>query len=509
MIWDEEKSDELDSEESNIEAMPGIVKVIRKIFFLLLALHFVFNFAVLPGLNIVYALEVAIVLFHLISRGWKESAVLIIALFFIEGQGRIIWSYHPFFRLLFDILLLIAFLRKAIRSKKIFPIELLPNYILLLIILHFFWYTVQLFNTDNVGFVGVLAAAKIYIVPFFIFFLFIMEPINHRFRLEKIQLLTIFMLIAQSALAIFQMANKEQVLLDLHPYYAHPLHGDQFTGSLFRPFGTGFNAGGFSIFYYLTVGFVFIMPGKKRINILRAIVVLSSMAALFISQVRSAMVKFFLIFLLSQLVIWISTHKRFKASVKYLSFIFVLLFLSAPYISTLDFVNLDLQTSLDRFSSLGDVESIKGSRISFDTFFKVLSDKLEQNPIGLGPGRTGAASTFSLGAIASDPIYGKNSSWAYDNLWISLAIDLGWGAIFYIALVTLFPFIFFFYALKNRNTLDALSFRIVMISSITLFVILLGNWGAVGLPYNPESFMYWLWVAVGWSEYNKGRRYDH
>lgn len=504
----EEKEQE-EFEASKIEAMPGIIQSMRKIFFLLLVVHFIFNFAVLPGLNIVYALEVGIVFFHLLQRGWKESALLIISLFFIEGQGRILWEYQPFFRLLFDILLIVAFLRKAIRSKRIFPTDLLPNYMLLLIILHFFWYAVQLFNTDSVGFVGVLAAAKIYIVPFFVFFLFLMEPINNRQRLEKIQKLVIFMLLAQSALAIFQMVNKEQVLLDLNPYYSQPLHGDKFTGKFFRPFGTGFNPGGFSVYYYLTIGLIFLVPSKRWVNALKVLTVIAGSAALFISQVRSAMVKFLLIFAATQFIIWVSAHKKFKASVKYVFVVFTILFFSAPYLSSLDYVELDLQNSLDRFSSLSRIETLESNRIGFDKFFRVLSDKLDENPIGLGPGRTGAANTFSMREILKDPIYGRFSSWAYDNLWVSLAIDLGWGAIFYILIVSLFPLKLLFYAIFSRNQLDPTTFRIIMISSVTLFVILLGNWGAVALPYNPESFMFWLWVSIGWSEYNKGRKYDH
>jgi predicted nucleic acid-binding Zn ribbon protein len=495
-----------DFEVSQESSPPEFIQGIRKIFFLLIIVHFVFNFAVLPGLNIVYAFEVGIIIFHLMYRGWKESAILIIALLFLEGQGRIIWSYHPFFRLIFDITLLLAFFRKAIRDKRIFPVDLLPNYMLLLIILHFLWYAVQLFNTDNVGLVGVLAAAKIYIVPFFIFFLFLMEPVNDRRRLEKIQFMVIFMLIAQSSLAIFQMISKEDALLGLHPYYARPLKGEQFSGSFFRPFGTGFNAGGFSVFYYLTIGLVFLTPTKGWGNFMRGVTILTGSVALFISQVRSAMVKFLLIFIMIQFIIWVSGKNRFKSGIKYLLIVFTLFFFTLPYLTTLDFVALDLQNSVERLTSLTDVDRLKGSRIGLDSFFRVLSDKLDQNPIGLGPGRTGAASTFSMDIIMKDPLYGKFSGWAYDNLWISLAIDMGWGAIFYMLIIMIFPVKLFFYAMLKRKELDSIAFRIILISSISLFVIILGNWGAVALPYNPESFMFWFWVSIGWSEYHKGKK---
>jgi hypothetical protein len=220
------------------------------------------------------------------------------------------------------------------------------------------------------------------------------------------------------------------------------------------------------------------------------------------------MLKFFLIFLASQFIIWIAGHKRFKTSIKYFVSLLIMGLLLTPFISKLDFQSLDLERSYDRLMSLSDVNTLKSSRITFDQFFHIIDKKLDENPMGLGPGRTGAASSVSSNIILNDPLYGKDSGWANDNLFVSLIIDLGWGSIFYILVVFIFPIKLLLYGLLHWRKLPADSFRIIMISAVSTLFMLAGNWGAISLPYNPESFMYWLWVSLGWSEYNRGRKYE-
>ena len=86
---------------------------------ILFIFHFIFNFLGLSFLKYHYILEVVLILFFLINRGWKESVILIFGLLVIEGQGRILWDYNPIVRVLFDSFLLIAFLRNSVLNKHI------------------------------------------------------------------------------------------------------------------------------------------------------------------------------------------------------------------------------------------------------------------------------------------------------------------------------------------------------------------------------------------------------
>ena len=166
-------------------------------------------------------------------------------------------------------------------------------------------------------------------------------------------------------------------------------------------------------------------------------------------------------------------------------------------------LGLNLDNALSRFISLGDIENTSKQRINIPRFYEVVSEKLDENPIGIGPGRTGAATSISTAFIEIDPLYGKNSSWAHDNLFISLFIDLGWGALFYISIILLFPMSLYYYAFTKYKQNELHSFRIIIISAISSSVFIFGNWGVIGLTYNPESMMYWFWIALGWREFYK------
>lgn len=472
---------------------------IERLIYILFIIFFIFNLLSLSAIKFVYLGIIALIVPYVAKKGWQESIHIILALACIEGQGRIIWEYNVVFRLIFDLTLLLLLLIKFIKDRQVFPRAYLPNYISFLIVSHFMIYIVQLFNTDSVGFFGVLAASKIYIIPFLLFFLFLMSPVNEERVLKKIQVTIVLFFIMESLIALYQMSEGETSLLSMTSYYLKPLRGDQFTGAQFRPFGTGFNAGGFSIYYYLLVGFLFIADRGKVFNFLKNALIGLGAGAIIISQVRSALVKYFLIVGMISMSMIIIQKNRFRNFIMYIVGISFLVFTVSNL--NLTSFSFDLTNSLQRLESLGNVKDIKGSRIGWNDFLDIIGKKLDNNPMGLGPGRTGAANSVSSDFIDSDPLYGRDHSWANDNLFISLAIDFGWGMIFYTILIFLFPLKLILYGILHFRKLDHTRYRLIMVSGICAFVFLIGNWGAISLPYNPESFLYWLWVSIGWREY--------
>jgi hypothetical protein len=49
-----------------------------------------------------------------------------------------------------------------------------------------------------------------------------------------------------------------------------------------------------------------------------------------------------------------------------------------------------------------------------------------------------------------------------------------------------------FYAKKNYEP-----YKILLVCFSITLIILGGNWGAVGLTYNPESFIFWFFTSLG------------
>jgi hypothetical protein len=479
--------------------LDNLTRYIEKFLYILYSIFMLGNFFAIPEIKYIYALICIFLIIHILKRGWLESVHMVIGFCFIEGQGRILWEYTPIVRIIFDITVILALFGKIIRDKTLFPRKWLSNFMATLFVLHFFIYVVELFNTNSVGLIGVLAASKIYIVPLLFFFMFLEKPLIDVKYLKRAQNVTIFFFITQTILAYIQMTYGETFMLALNPYYAKPLRGDQFTGWLFRPFGTSYVPGAYALFYPFTLGFLYVVNRGLRFSIFRNLLVAIGFFGIFTSQVRSVLVKYILIFALINFALLFIQRNRFKSMVVNMLSIGLIVF--ASLFVDFDSSNLNLESAIMRFNSIGNVEQVSSSRIGFSQFIEVMSDKLSDNVLGLGPGRTGAANNISLGFIENDPLYGKYSSWASDNLFISLAIDFGWGMIFYILIILLFPLRLVSFTIFKFKSMSHERFRLVAISSAVSLVILIGNWGAIGLPYNPESFFFWLWVSIGWRSY--------
>ena len=481
--------------------------IIKIVTYLLIAFYFFLNFQGSPALKWVYPLFIIIAIISISLFDLKGSVIPILALCFVEGQGRVLWSYHPVMRIIFDFTILLAFLKSLIKHQFVFPIKQIPKPFLFALLFHFLWFFVQIFNIKNVGYVGVIAASKIYIFPFLVLFLFLMNPFQEDKKLmTELILFVCIMFILEGTLSNHQMKLGEDFLYGITGYYRKATK-NIFTGIAFRPFGTGHLPGAISTYFMLTIGFMFLIPTKNFwIKALKALAIVVSLFSLFIMQVRASLIKELLILMILTLVLLLNSANRSAHFLKsvILTSIAILLIGFAPPMEKL-FPDLNLKMSTERLMKLKNTKKISEHRASPSLFLSVMKEKLTDNPLGLGPGRTGAASGIASNAIKNDPVYGVEYSWTHDNLYISLAIDLGFGMIFYLMLIFGFPLALIYYSFFVPVTSQ--SYRIIAISAITPLVLVIGNWGALGIPYNPESFFFWFWVAIGLNEVNKSIRY--
>lgn len=485
------------------EIASDIRKTRRKYFliflYIIVSIHFLLNFIGSPALKYFYLLELGFIFLSVFLLRFRLSVMPMLYLLFIEGQGRILWEYHPFFRNIFDFIVITAILKSFAIKKKLITVGKIPRSILFLIFLHFAWYLLQLFNVYNVGFLGTLAASKIYIYPFFLFLLFLENPINHDEDLtESIQKFFIFLLTLEAVLCMVQMEFKEPLLMALSPYYKVAMK-DVFVDTLFRPFGTTHLSGAYSVYFAFGTCFLFLSRSKSNV---RSFFILLSVSfnwiALYLMQVRSALAKHVIILLAINIILLLVNKFRFKNFIKYLFFFAIFFSVAINFIDMEKlFPDTDLTEATSRILIFTDLDEAKSAREGPDVIFGSIFTKLSENPLGLGPGRTGAASSVGLANIQSDPVYNMQDSWAWDNLWVSLAIDLGVGMIFYTIITLYFPLVLAFRTIKHFNTTDSFHYRGVVLSAVTTIIILVGNYGAIGLPYNPESFLFWFWAAFG------------
>jgi hypothetical protein len=93
--------------------------------------------------------------------------------------------------------------------------------------------------------------------------------------------------------------------------------------------------------------------------------------------------------------------------------------------------------------------------------------------------------------------------WSSDNLFVSIAAELGIGGLFLILMILGTPFILaslMFSALRANNHVV---YRSVCYCFVSILIITLGQWGAVGLMYPPEFQYYWFYVAIAMSSFYK------
>lgn len=473
-----------------------------------LGLIFALNFAASPSIKYVHLLYVGFVFFSLLAFDLKSVIQIFIGFSFVEGQGRIVWEYNSFFRIVFDLFLVIVIIRSFIKNegKKKF-IEIIPKPMMVLIAFHFLWHFIEIFNVDLINMIAPIAATKMYVLPFFVFL--VLNQNKDTFKdeyLNPVINLVIFLLLAECTLSMWQIIHYEKHMLAISAYYAKSMRGGVFTGAQFRPYGTTHLPGGISVYIFLTIGIVFLKQKltKKYLTFIICLISFCSLVLL-LCQVRSSMLKFGLIISGAFLALILNSKNRISILIRLLFGgiifipIFIMLFGSAIQERFTQIEN--IESSLARWEGMADASHLASQRVTPFLAFGIMLDRLEKFPFGIGPGMTGAASSLSTDQINSDPFLKLEDFWGYDNFYLSMVIEYGYGCIFYLLYIFSIPIILMNRLKKMFFAGDYINSRIVMICLINIATILMGSWGANGFPYNPESFYFLFWSAIGFNTY--------
>ncbi len=473
------------------------------------------NFLSYPGLKYVYVIYGIFVLAVILTFDFRATLPVLVSYSFIEGQGRILWNYHPVARIAFDSLIVIATLRSFVVTRDLNLRKILPLPMLILIFFHFGWYLVELFNLNSINLFAAFAGTKVYIFPFFLFVYFRKNDSEFDAELfRKLGNLIIFLLVCECALGLYQLQIKESMMLAISPFYFKAMSGEIFTKDFFRPFGTTQLPGAISVFIFLTSSIFLIRKEiTKLVLILMPILISLFVITLIICQVRSAALKFSLVFIFSWIMIFYTSPQRyslfFKTIFSSIIILPILVYFFYPRIQSLASNYLNLAPGMDRWEGISEVQDVASQRTGFTKAVDLAIEKLQQFPLGIGPAMTGAAGGLSADLMKTDPVFTKSTFWGYDNFYLSLIIEFGYGFIFYLGFILLVPYyltIAFIKVLKQKNHYCA---RIIGIGLVNIFVILTGNWGAIGISYNPESFYFWFWAAVGFNGYALALKENH
>jgi len=490
------------------------VFTLYNIFLVVYFVHLLLNFLGTGAVLYTFILLVGISFICILYYDWQISFQILCLVCLIEGQGRILLGYNPFFRIYFDLLTGLAIFRSAMNHKQLFAFKFLPKFTSIMLILHFLWFILELFNPDSAGLFASIATSKFYIFPFLLLFAHFLNPIDavsdsfQRFlRLFFVALATI------SLLCIFQKYQGSSYMNSLSSNYATLFKKFQiFQDSFYRPWGTSFAPGGFSVFYYLTFGMLFLFglskgkQSKLRLRfefVLLFVLFLLGAFVLFLSQVRSALLKMLMVVGLGMALGFLKTKLLLRRS------ILVFVSFSISVVGTYLFINslpeldsvFDLQVSVNRITELSNEEKVSSARSDVNFIWKMMKERVNF-PLGFGLGMTtGFLPEFEQKRIERKLETPLHYYWNFDNLFLFLALELGVGAIFIIFTYLSTPYYLFSMMLYSLKHLSRQQYIIISVSLAQVLTIISGNWGAAGLVYNPESFFLIFWIGIGFQTF--------
>lgn len=464
---------------------------VERIFIVCLLFYFSLNFLGSPLLKYVYLVFPLIIAISLLTVRPRETFLLFFLYLWIEGQGRVLWGYVWWARVIFDLLLAWAIFKEFYQSRSIFHPHSLPIWIKALIGLHFVIFTLELFNPIGVGPIAAVATSKIYIYPVLLFLFFNSTETFKGELIERIVRYGLAMALVQCLLSYYQMYQGHSFMLGISPHYYRAMGGGKFLGPLFRPFGTSFVAGGISTYLYALVPILYLE--RKYIRYALALVPFI-FVTLFMCQVRSAMVKLLAFLSVLFLLLLMFRQLKLKSIVQLLIVLAVVIPLSANYVgramNLLD--KIDLAESQSRFSRLTE----GGQRHGPGAIYGILAHRLLQAPLGHGPGLTGAAASIGMESFLENKLVTIGDVWSYDNFYLSLFTDFGVLALVYLSLLMGIPIVAVVYFWRKKRVLSSQQIYQQIVALSALVVLFLGNWGAIGLPYNPESFAFWYYMSI-------------
>lgn len=485
------------------------------LFLLMTVANLLCNFLALPIVKYIYVIQAASVFVLAFVSPISRLIYIFLILSLFEGQGRVLWGYNPLFRLLFDILLGILVLRAMIIKKNFFSRDVVSGHIRGFFFLHIIWFFLELFNPNGAGVFASLATAKFYIFPLLLFFLFLNNPIRFNDRKSQFLIFYVYLVLVSIAiLTIVQNIYGADFMDSVSPYYSSLFPKYKiFRGDLFRPWGTTFVPGGMGVLYFLMIGFFFVIrPGLMSKNLGIQVLLNSSkwlgllliFFSSFIGQVRSATLKMLGIMLIFVFLKFIGSRVKARWAMIGL----VSLILGGGFLSTNLSVLLpeeaNIESALNRWDGLSS-SKITDHRAGLSELLDNLAERVEM-PFGFGMGMT--QSFLPAYQARRDQYIHKPNWWFWtmDNLWAFLILELGVGAIFYMGLIlglnlSLFSMLFTVYKWRDNEAFTMLVLSFTLVSVVTLF-----SWGAVNIPFNPVSFFYWMWAALGFNAFRDAKK---
>lgn len=486
-------------------------------FMLFMMIHFILNFLGSPLVIYSGALVACSALFSVIFLRWQQAFYIAILYTLVAGQIKVIWGYQPFFRLISDFLMVILVFRNFVKTRKLFDFTKIPNFMVWMLVGHLLWFIVGLFNPNGAGLIPSFASGKFYILPIFYFFAIISQnfEITSKYFKDFLKVYMFFVLL-EAALVIYQSVQGPEFMFTLNINYKslfdkYALFADVST---FRPWGTTGHPGGYSTFFFLSSGFTFlwtIQPGgdnEQKLSISKKLFIFVfttlSLFAVFISQVRSSFIKEVLIISLGLFFSFLGTRFAAKRIIGVAAGVLIFLFLGSLTLNqTASFDKfMSFEKVLQRYEEIGSIDGAVKQRATGGVIFDALGQRFSK-PLGLGLGMT----TSYL------PEYGKrrrelvdvdeNLFWSNDNLFVSIAGEMGIGGLFLMLTILGGPLILaslMFSALRAKNYVV---YRTVCYCFVSVLVITIGQWGAVGLIYPPEFQYYWFYVALAMTSFYK------
>ncbi len=484
-----------------------VITITIFLFFLQILLNFIGS----PLVKYIFAVASFTTFLAVLSQPFKKVIWLLLIFSVFEGQGRIVWGYHPVFRVIFDFLSLIFIARVFAKYRKVIDKSYYSQMTIIFLILHFSWWCLELFNPNGAGFGPSFITAKYYIFPIFLFLSFMTVEIDvGDVSSQKMIFILFIIVILINLLCFHQQDMKTTLMAQVSPNYLNLFAKfKEFTGSRFRPWGTSHSPGGMSIFNYLLVPLFFLfdpscltkVPLKKLgLSLITYAFIATSLMSCFLSQVRSAFFKMILIFGLIYVVRFLSSNFKLK------QVLVSLLLLIAVGVYSPQLLNQEaFKGAIGRFSELSEDGAVTSQRGGLMEVYVHLLEKVDF-PMGFGLGMTTGYSSAFQAKREQKMMFGANEAdyWSLDNLYAFLFLELGIGAVFYIGILLSILSTLLMGMLRFLKERDKRS-EITGMSFVIFLALLAGDWGAVSIPFNPISFSMWLWISIGLGKLTLGK----
>lgn len=479
--------------------------VFFSLYTVVLALIFYFNFLGTSSIKYFLLAQYALTAIAVLAFPWKYSVVCLFGLLFTEGQGRILFHYASWARLMFDFCVMLGMIKGFISVQKFFPTHKIPTFLKVCIGLHFLWYLFQFFNPYTISYFIAFAGMRIYIYPFILFFFLLhYDQGEDPNSFKRVSNFILFFTIAEMILCAYQMNKGSDFIFGIDSFYRRG-KGAAFAGAWFRPWGTTAVASGFATYMAICAPLIYLVSNKKTFRkIAIALNIVISIYFFFICQTRSQALIYIFNLAGVTFTYFIYSRKKFRyIAFLLLGFSLVIgsLFHYGPKLLDSN-IDVDYQKSLYKFSDPFGTRK-KSGRLNFEEFLQMASRKLIDHPTGLGPGRTGPVLSLGKEYVKNDPIFNLGASWHHENLGIMLIIDLGIGVFFLLGFYIGIPLalIVMFINCYARNKMEAIP-QIGIAATATTSMIL-ANWGAPGINYNPSSFVFMFTAAMGLNAYHR------